>query len=451
MYQVNIQNQLFSAALPLKPLTAWAGSACSVTVAVPPAPALAGLGVSGVGVTLSLPDGRTVNAAAVQVAGTPLWVATFAADEFATSGHVAQGLMITIAGTDEHGAVRTWIIAKGDVDVMDGDAAPVSGGSYYAVKLRDTAPENPVEGDAYVSNGGLSIYHDGEWVTIGGVDISGKLDGAAAYPAWEAGPYGENSIVSHNGKLWKCLLATTMEPPSEDWVEVTLQSLLAAKQDALSQSQLAAVNSGATSAKVAIWDGYAAQIAQKANTSDLPYRLVEPGKWEFSGSGVQSGVTYTIEEYEVDGTWYYDLNGNGEPYLVTITSSQRLLTVDFWDDGNGYHITATRASLPGLPGHLLDRAGNRVEVSGDTTLTLPAANPGYLRDFLVRLEISGSTVPTITFAAPTGETITYETDGDEFPVPDEAGDWLYSFTENCVAHKFAVSLKKVNAVTQGGS
>lgn len=111
--------------------------------------------------------------------------------------------------------------------------------------------------------------------------------------------------------------------------------------------------------------------------------------------------------------------------------------------------------LTGGAGTLLDRAGNRVEVSGDTTLTLPAANPGYLRDFLVRLAISGSTVPTITFAAPNGETLTYETDGDEFPVPDEAGDWLYSFTESCVAHKFAVSLKKVNEVaapqTQGGS
>ena len=87
-------------------------------------------------------------------------------------------------------------------------------------------------------------------------------------------------------------------------------------------------------------------------------------------------------------------------------------------------------------------------VSGDTTLTLPEANPGYLRDFLVRLEISGSTVPTITFAAPTGETITYETDGDEFPVPDDAGTWLYAFTETA-AHTFAVSLKKVNTVAQG--
>jgi hypothetical protein len=109
-------------------------------------------------------------------------------------------------------------------------------------------------------------------------------------------------------------------------------------------------------------------------------------------------------------------------------------------------------------GQLLDRAGNRVVVSGDTVLTLPALeHAGRLRDFLVRLEISGSTVPTITFQgqgseAPNGaDEIIYETDGDEFPVPDEVGNWVYSFTENCVAHTFAVSLKKVNVVAYGGS
>ena len=89
-------------------------------------------------------------------------------------------------------------------------------------------------------------------------------------------------------------------------------------------------------------------------------------------------------------------------------------------------------------------------VTGATTLTLPAAVAGYARDFLVRLEISGSTVPTITFAAPTGETITYETDGDEFPVPDDDGVWLYSFTET-KAGVFAVALKSVTTVAQGGS
>ena len=208
---------------------------------------------------------------------------------------------------------------------------------------------------------------------------------------------------------------------------------VAAKQDALSAAQLANI----------------AAVPNKANLTDLPYRLVEPGEWEFSGSGYDPDATYTIRFDAEQVEWnLYEGEMESETLVdgpVSGTASDT--AVEFAYAG----ITATR---PSLPGHLLDRAGNRVVVSGDTTLTLPAANPGYLRDFLVRLEISGSTVPTITFAAPTGETITYETDGDEFPVPDEAGDWLYSFTESCVAHKFAVSLKKVNEVAapqaQGG-
>ena len=182
-----------------------------------------------------------------------------------------------------------------------------------------------------------------------------------------------------------------------------------------------------------------------ATPSDLPYRLVEPGEWEFSGTGIPSDLT--AEWDSIQNGWVPKSNGS---IYGAATGTQNATTLSWGENDNssGYPLTATRASL-------LDRAGNRVVVSGDTTLTLPAAVPGYLRDFLVRLEISGSTVPTITFAAPTGETITYETDGDEFPVPDEAGDWLYSFTESCVAHKFAVSLKKVNEVaapqTQGGS
>jgi len=190
------------------------------------------------------------------------------------------------------------------------------------------------------------------------------------------------------------------------------------------------------------------RVAGKADASDLLYALVTPGEWTFSDGG-----SYVISDV-IEGSdgWYFSLDGisPSEPAFNTRAEAESSLVLNFPYVG----ITATRASLPG---HLLDRAGNRVEVSGDTTLTLPAAVPGYLRDFLVRLEISGSTVPTITFQgqgseAPNGaDEITYETDGDEFPVPDEAGSWLYSFTESCVAHKFAVSLKKVNPVAQGGS
>ena len=297
-------------------------------------------------------------------------------------------------------------------------------------------------------------------VLVAHQDVSGKMDSAASYPAWsESEPYEGPSVVSYNGRFYRVKGSIDVDygvnyavgtPPDESelWEQVYLKDL---KQDALSPEQLAAVNSGATAAKVAVWDGYAAQIAQKANTSDLPYALVsaqQTGDWQFSGDGVQSGHTYTVDVTDEEGYWEYVLKDNGTT-ISTADIGTLENTVDFSVSGSpSADITATRAWA------LQDRAGNAVLLSVDATLQLPAANPGYLRDFLVRLEISG-TVPTITFAAPTGETITYETDGDEFPVPDEAGNWVYSFTENCVAHTFAVSLKKVNTVAapqaQGGS
>lgn len=219
--------------------------------------------------------------------------------------------------------------------------------------------------------------------------ISGKLDGAAAYPEWdssEAYDYGAGDIVSFGGRIYRLDetdYRTGQVPPENlnAWTQVYLKDL---KQDALSPTQLAAVNSGVTAAKVATWDGYSAQIAQKANATDLPYAL----------------VTRTPE------------NGGAT---------------------------------------LLDRAVNAVPVSAATTLTLPALDhAGKARDFLVRLSISGSTVPTITFSPDGNESVTYETDGDEFPVPDEVGTWLYSFTETA-ASVFAVALKSVSVVTQGGA
>ncbi len=305
------------------------------------------------------------------------------------------------------------------------------------------------------------------------VDISGKLNGTAAYSAWnQPTEYDIGKIVSYKGRIYRCKNEGNQGIPPDGelgpnvWDDVTIGALLDEKQNALSSAQLAAVNSGATAAKVATWDGYAAQIAAKANTADvnsalaqkasltdLPYALVTPGEWEFSPSSYDGREFSIVEQAGSEvGTESYllflgeeQVGGiiDGEPNELGLVFEAHSVA----DPDNQLTVTATRASLPG---HLLDRAGNRVVVSGDTTLTLPAAIPGYIRDFLVRLEISGSTVPTITFAAPTGETITYETDGDEFPVPDEAGTWSCSFTENCVAHKFAVSLKKVNVVTQGG-
>ena len=200
-----------------------------------------------------------------------------------------------------------------------------------------------------------------------------------------------------------------------------------------------------------------AKVSDFATPSDLPYALVTPGEWEFSE--LPSGYSDPVCEWNSsENVMLLTMQYEGDDFEIgNYDVTQDSLSVSFrWDEGPGteaHVVTATRASLPG---HLLDRAGNLVVVTGDTTLTIPAAVPGYIRDFLVRLEISGSTVPTITFQgqgseAPNGaDEITYETDGDEFPVPDEAGTLLYSFTETA-SHTFAVSLKKVNTVTQGGS
>jgi len=108
-------------------------------------------------------------------------------------------------------------------------------------------------------------------------------------------------------------------------------------------------------------------------------------------------------------------------------------------------------------GTLADRAVNVVTLSADATLTLPAAvvvgGVSRVRDLLVDLTVSGTPLPDVTFAGATGETVTFVAEEDsssaEFAVPSAAGEWLYSFTE-ISAGKFAVALKQVSTVTQGG-
>ena len=161
-------------------------------------------------------------------------------------------------------------------------------------------------------------------------------------------------------------------------------------------------------------------IAQKADAADLPYRLVEPGAWEFSDGG----------SYEITGPsedpagWFYSISGPGSSYFSQYfnTNADALAALSLtFTDGGSTTFTATR---PSLPGHLCDRAGNRVVVSGDTTLTLPAANPGYLRDFLVRLTVSATSA--VTWAIAQGES--WDAMGAP-PASFAAGTYLYHITE----------------------
>jgi len=80
--------------------------------------------------------------------------------------------------------------------------------------------------------------------------------------------------------------------------------------------------------------------------------------------------------------------------------------------------------------HLEDRALTVVNLSSSDSVQLvfPPRQPGYLRDFFVRLVITADEVPEITFAAPEGETISFE-DTDEESLACEIGINIFAFTE----------------------
>ena len=80
--------------------------------------------------------------------------------------------------------------------------------------------------------------------------------------------------------------------------------------------------------------------------------------------------------------------------------------------------------------NLTDRAVTRVELTANDPLRLivPPLVKGAVRDFFVRLVITADEIPEVTFAAPTGETISFE-DVDEDVFECEVGVNTFAFTE----------------------
>ena len=79
---------------------------------------------------------------------------------------------------------------------------------------------------------------------------------------------------------------------------------------------------------------------------------------------------------------------------------------------------------------LTDRAVTRIEVTSadPLKLTVPPLVKGAMRDFFVRLVITADEIPEVTFAAPSGETISFE-DADEEVLKCEVGVNVFAFTE----------------------
>ena len=95
--------------------------------------------------------------------------------------------------------------------------------------------------------------------------------------------------------------------------------------------------------------------------------------------------------------------------------------------------------------NLTDRAVTRVEIAtdgGPLKLVVPPEVKGAVRDFFVRLVITSDEIPEVTFAAPTGEIISFE-DVDEDVFRCEVGVNVFAFTETD-AGIFIVNRKMIN-------
>ena len=79
---------------------------------------------------------------------------------------------------------------------------------------------------------------------------------------------------------------------------------------------------------------------------------------------------------------------------------------------------------------LRDRSINRIDLaaSDELTLVFPPAAKGRSRDFFVRLVITADESPEVVFAAPNGETFSFE-DTDEDALKCEIGVNVFAFTE----------------------
>ena len=95
--------------------------------------------------------------------------------------------------------------------------------------------------------------------------------------------------------------------------------------------------------------------------------------------------------------------------------------------------------------NLSDRAVTRIEIPADSAslkLVVPPETKGSVRDFFVRLVITADEIPEVTFAAPTGETISFE-DVDDDVFKCEVGVNVFAFTETD-AGIFIVNRKQID-------
>lgn len=396
--------------------TTFVGSPSAVNVRGIP-PALGSWKITQVRLSAVWPDGEVETVAATRT-GAGVWTATLRGCD--TSGRVSEGLLVIADGTDEAGApVTGYVLAVSDIAVYTRDLTIDAGDRYWYLKLFETAPETPHEGDAYFNGGVLMIYDGTRWVSISGggggiVDpaldptssnavansaVCGGLDGKLSTSGGTVtgdvllnrgsavvfGTTGGPAVYTNNGTTLK---ADTRGTTGDVALLSDIPAVPAASTDTPLPDGTAAPGSSAayargdhrhptdTSRQAALSQtqlGNIAAVPNKLDASVADAYSIAVGSGHLTVTDSQSGATYTFAGPV--STPDDVARGEDLPYV----------TGAVMDESEGVH-------------YPIDRAVNSYEATdGDATLTLDMPQPmpvdqgGRARDFIVDVDNSANT------------------------------------------------------------
>lgn len=163
------------------------------------------------------------------------------------------------------------------------------------IKNKPTIPTVPTNVSAFTNDAGYQTAANVQTA------IAGKANTADLATVATSGSYNDltNKPTIPAAITVDSALSTTSTNPVQNKV---INSALSGKQATLTTAQLAAANSGITAAKVATYDGYAATIANKANSADLA-TVATSGKYsDLSGTPTIPTVNNATLTVQQDGT-----------------------------------------------------------------------------------------------------------------------------------------------------
>lgn len=144
---------------------------------------------------------------------------------------------------------------------------------------------------------------------------------------------------------------------------------LAAKQDALSQAQLDAANSGITAAKLTADEAALAEVVDSGAKNAIIFDGVGTGTSNVGTSYTSNGITFEVQSDETIRVTGTIASGNSYCYLYAGTS--RINIVDFFD---GNHVLSGNPQGASISTYRLwYKVGSQTAVSvGDPSVILPA-------------------------------------------------------------------------------